>query len=292
MFEEAVPRFVQHNIRKMKEQKGTILVTGGNGLVGARLLPRLIQAGYDCRVLVRGKKDVPSGTVAVQGDLLEPASLAAAVSNVSAVIHLAAVFRSPDTALIWKSNLEGTRNLIDAVKVQAPGARFIFASTSHVYNINNPHPGREDDEINPQHAYPASKVAAENELRESNLKWSILRFPFVYGDGDGHLAALPHHVAAANFHPAMRMSTIHHRDIYTAVSMALDGIMDSQTVNISDEAPTSIYELLKLVGQTMESSSEPLVNPWYLHSDSSFARSLGFRPVVRTVYQALEENLL
>lgn len=146
--------------------------------------------------------------------------------------------------------------------------------------------------LNPQHAYPASKVAAEKELLESGLNWSVLRFPFVYGDGDSHLEELPKHVSAAKFHPAMRMSTIHHRDIYTAMMMALQGIMDSRVVNIADEAPTTLYELLHLVGETMISSAEPLVNPWYLHADTSLARGLGFQPSVRTVYQAVQENLL
>jgi len=276
----------------MNQQLRTILVTGGNGLVGARLLPRLIHAGYNCRALLRKGKEIPAGVSAVEGDLFNPASLAEAVKDVSAIIHLAAVFRSADNDLIWKTNLEGTRSLIAAAKAYAPGARFIFASTSHVYTINNPHPGREDDTVDPQHAYPASKVAAENELRQSGLNWSVLRFPFVYGDGDGHLETLPRHVIAAKFHPAMRMSTIHHRDIYTAISMALDGIMDTRTVNIADEAPTTLYELLQLAGEPMESSSEPLLNPWYLHSDSSLARRLGFQPVVRTVYQAVQENIL
>jgi len=88
------------------------------------------------------------------------------------------------------------------------------------------------------------------------------------------------------------MSTIHHRDIAPAVNMALTGTMDGRIVNISDEAPTSLYELSRLVGVRMESSSEPLTDPWYLHSDSSFARSLGFQPAVRTVYQAVQEKLL
>lgn len=276
----------------MSKETKTILVTGVTGLVGARLLPRLVNAGFDCRALVRGRKDAPAGTTAIEADLLEEASLAAAVKDVSAIVHLAAVFRTQDTDLIWKSNLEGTRNLINAAKAHAPGARFIFASTSHVYNKNSPHPGREDDGVDPQHAYPASKVAAEKELRESGLNWSILRFPFVYGDGDKHLETLPEHLIAAKWHPAMRMSTIHHLDIATAVNMALAGTIDGRIVNISDEAPTSIYELARLVGVTMESSSEPLPDPWYLHSDSSLARSLGFQPVVRTVYQAMQEKLL
>ncbi|GAA4326913.1 complex I NDUFA9 subunit family protein [Mucilaginibacter gynuensis] len=276
----------------MNKQKRTILMTGGNGLVGSRLLPRLVNAGLECRALVRGGKAVPDGVTTVEGDLFDADSLTEAVKDVSAIIHLAAVFRSADTDLIWKSNLEGTRNLISAARNNAPDARFIFASTSHVYNIDNPHPGREDDEVDPQHAYPASKVAAEKEVRNSEMSWAILRFPFVYGDGDGHLENLPKHVTAAKFHPAMRMSTIHHRDIYTAVSMALDGIMDQQIVNISDEAPTTLYELLKLVGEQMDPSADPLINPWHLHSDSSLARSLGFQPMIRTVYQAVQEKLL
>jgi UDP-glucose 4-epimerase len=63
-------------------------------------------------------------------------------------------------------------------------------------------------------------------------------------------------------------------------------------VNLTDEAPASLYELAELVGETMEPSSEPLENPWHLHVSGALARRLGFRPSVRTVYQAAEEKLL
>ncbi|GAB4054047.1 NAD-dependent epimerase/dehydratase family protein [Spirosoma litoris] len=276
----------------MNRQVGKILITGVTGLVGERLLRRLADAGIDCRALVRGGKRVLASVTAIEGDLFDSASLKEAVTDVSAIIHLAAVFRTQDTDLIWKSNLDGTRNLIEAAKAYAPDARFILASTTNVYNANNSHPGREDDEVGPQQAYPASKVAAEKELRESGLNWVVLRFPFVYGDGDGHLESLPKYAIAGKWHPAMRMSTIHHRDIATAMNLALAGVMDGRIVNISDEAPTSIYELAQLVGGSLESSSEPLVNPWYLLSDSSLARSLGFQPTIRTVYQAVQENIM
>lgn len=268
------------------------MLTGVTGLVGARLLPRLVAAGLDCRVLMRNRSDAPAGVTAIVGDLLDPASLSEAVQEVAGVIHLAAVFRTPDTELIWKSNLEGTRRLIAAVKAQAPAARFILASTTNVYNPDQPHPGREDDVVAPQQAYPASKVAAEQALRESGLNWIVLRFPFVYGDRDGHLDDLPKYALAGNWHPAMRMSTIHHRDIATAMQLALAGGLDGRIVNIADDAPTSIYELAQLVGGTLKPSAEPLANPWYLLSDCSLARSLGFQPVVRTVYQAAQENLM
>jgi len=269
----------------------TILVTGTTGLVGGRLLPRLVEAGIDCRALVRPGKASPAGTT-VEGDILDPASLVDAVTGVSAIVHLAAVFRTPDSDLIWRSNLEGTRNLIATAKAHAPKARFIMSSTSNVYDAHGSHPGREDDAAEPQHAYPASKLAAEKELRGSGLNWSILRFPFVYGDKDGHLESLPTHAINAKWHPAHKLSTIHHRDIFSAVKLALDGAMDGRVVNIADEAPTSIYELAELVGHVIEPSAEPLSNPWHLHTDASLARSLGFRPTVRTVHQAAQEGLL
>lgn len=243
----------------------TILITGATGLVGERLVPRLVEAGFACRLLLRPGKTCPPGATAVTGDILDPSTLGEAFHDVSAVVHLAAVFRSQDTDLIWRSNLEGTRNLIGAASAGALRARFIMASTSNVYNRNSPHPGRESDSVEPQQAYPASKIEAEKLLRESGLNWSVLRFPFVYGDGDGHLEALPKHLGAAGFHPANRMSTIHHRDIATAMTMALAGAFDGRVVNISDEAPTTIYELVGLVGHRMEPSAEPMQNPW-LHS--------------------------
>jgi nucleoside-diphosphate-sugar epimerase len=268
----------------------TVLITGVTGLVGERLVPRLVEAGVECRVLLRPGKQSPANVEVVTGDILDTSTLERAVRDVSAIIHLAAVFRTQDADLIWKSNLDGTRNLIAAMKAHSPDARFIMASTAHVYAMDNPHPCRESDPVDPKQAYPASKVAAEKELRESGLIWAIVRFPFVYGDGDGHLEALPNYVK--NWHPAQRMSTIHHRDIAAAMHLALDGVMDGRVVNIADEARMSVYELAILVGATMVSSSEPLSNPWHMHVDSSLARSLGFHPTVTTVFQALQQGLI
>ncbi|MDF2824200.1 MAG: epimerase, partial [Mycobacterium sp.] len=251
----------------------TVLLTGATGLVGARLLPRLRGQGVQCRALVRGGKQLPEGATAVHGDLLDAESLAAAVRDVSAIIHLAATFRTTDTDLIWKSNLEGSRNLIAAAQAHAPQARFIMASTGLIYDDDATRPGREDDAATPKLDYPASKLAAENELRKSGLTWSILRYGFVYGDKDGHLESLPQ-LAPGGFHPAQRMSMIHHRDIATATTLALSGTFDGRVVNIADEAPTSVYELIELVGGTMKPSSEPLTNPWYIHMDGSLARRL------------------
>jgi len=270
----------------------TILITGATGLVGSRLMPRLVDAGIDCRALVRPGKTVSRGAATVEGDLGDLESLTSAVEGVSAIVHLAAVLRLADADVIRKANVEGTQNLIAATKAHAPDARLIMASTGLVYDVDLPRPAREDDSVNPTRPYPASKVAAENELRNSGLTWSVLRLGFVYGEGDGHLQSAPQLLGSWNWHPAQRLSLIHHRDIATAVELALTGALDGYVVNIVDEAPTSVFEIASIVGASYKPSAEPLSNPWMGHLDGTLARSLGFQPAVRTVYQAQQQQIL
>ena len=269
----------------------TILVTGGTGLVGSRLLPRFVDA-VDCRALVRQGREVPAGSTPVEGDLLEADSLKQAVEGVSAIVHLAAGFRTQNEDDIWRANLDGTKNLIAAAKARAPQVRFVMASTGLVYDADASHPGLEDDATNPKLAYPVSKIAAENGLRNSGLNWSILRLPFVYGDGDGHLAAVPEVVARFKWHPAKTFSLVHHRDVARAVELALTGVMDGRIVNIVDDTPTTVYEIASLVGSPIEPSAEPLTDPWMGRMDGSRSRALGFHPTVPTVYQAMQQGIL
>ena len=270
----------------------TVLVTGGTGLVGSRLLRRFAEDGVACRALVRAGRQVPAGVARAEGDLLVPASLKDSLEGVTAVVHLAAVFRTVDDAAIWRANLDGTRNLIAAVKQHAPLARFIMASTALVYGNEAMRPGLESDPVEPKLAYPASKVAAEKELRGSGLNWSILRLGFVYGDGDEHLASIQKVAPVHKLHPAQTFSMIHQRDVAGAVKLALAGALDGEIVNVTDDAPTSLYEMARGAGATIDGSSYPLPHPWMGRMDGSKLRRLGFRPTIATVYQAAEAGIL
>ena len=270
----------------------SVLLTGATGLVGSRLLPRLAESGFDCRALARRDIDAGPDVTVVRGDLDDPDSLLTAVEGVDAVVHLAALFRTQDEAAIWRANLDGTRNLVAAVQAGAPAARFVMASTSNVYDDDAPRPSREDDACAPTQAYPASKVAAEEHLRQSGLTWSILRFPFVYGDGDGHLEMVARLAPDMGLHPARAYSVAHHRDIATAVTLALSGALNGQVVNIADDAPVTVFEMAALAGVPIEGSAEPLANPWAGRMDTTRARALGFRPTVATVYDAARDGLL
>ena len=270
----------------------TVLLTGASGLVGSRVLPRLATAGFDCRALVRGDLELPPGTTAVRGDLAEPDSLQAAVDAVDAVVHLAALFRTDDQEAIWRANFDGTRNLIDAVCAHSPRARFVMASTGNVYNADAARPALETDTCSPTLAYPASKVAAENVLRNSSLAWSILRLPFVYGDGDGHLASLGALAERVGLHPAHTYSVAHHRDIAAVIQLALTGVLDGMTVNVTDDAPVTVYEMAQLGGNPVAVSAEPLADPWSGRMDGTLLREFGFRPTVPTIHGAARDGIL
>ena len=270
----------------------TVLLTGASGLVGSRLLPRLAGTGAHCRALIRRDIDLPPNTTAVRGDLEDPDSLAPALDGVEVVLHFAAFFRTEDEAAIWRANLDGTRNLIAAAQAHAPEARFIMASTGNVYDVDTPRPSRESDPCDPTAAYPASKLAAEQLLRDSGLNWTILRLPFVYGDDDGHLAMIPTLAPRFGLHPANAYSVAHHRDIMTAVEIALSGAMDRRIVNITDDRPVTVYEMAELAGNPLEGSAEPLTNPGSGRMDPSLAHQLGFRPTVPTIYAAGREGIL
>lgn len=270
----------------------TLLLTGASGLVGSRLLPRLVQDGFDCRALLRVERALPAGATGVRGDLGDPSSLRPAVAGVDVVVHLAALFRTTDEDAIWRANLDGTRNLVEAVQAYAPQARFVMSSTGNVYNADAAGPGRETDVCTPTAAYPASKLAAEELLRGSGLTWSVLRFPFVYGDGDGHLASMPALASRFGLHPAHTYSVAHHRDVAVAVRLALSGALDGRVVNLTDDAPVTVLEMAVLAGEPIAGSAEPLVNPWSGRMDSSVLRGLGFRPTVPTIQGAAADGML
>jgi len=269
-----------------------VLVTGATGLVGTRLLPRLRDAGHPVRALIRSGRQVCPGVETVEADLLQPQSLDAAVENVDAVVHLAALLRTPDRELIRRANVEATGNLVDAVRSRSPRARFVMASTGLVYGRGLTHPAREDDPTSAAMPYPAAKVEAETLLRESGLNWSILRFGFVYGDQDGHLESAPGLLQGWNWHSAQPLSLVHHRDIATAVNLALEGRFDVRTVNVVDDLPTSAHEIARVTGRTYPESTGPLTDPWAGSLDGALIRSLGYEPTVRTVHQAVREGIL
>ena len=124
-----------------------VLVTGGAGYVGARLVPHLLEHRYQVRVLdLYLFGDDVLGAVAdhprleqMKGDLRDPEVVQTALRGSDAVIHLACISNDPsfelNPALGRSINYDAFRPLVRSSK-QAGVRRFIYASSSSVYGVS------------------------------------------------------------------------------------------------------------------------------------------------------------
>jgi nucleoside-diphosphate-sugar epimerase len=111
------------------------------------------------------------------------------VRGASVVFHLAAVTSSAREADYTRANVDGTRHLLDAVRVQAPKARVVICSSlAAVGPARDGHALREDDAPRPISPYGWSKLGAEHVadefVREHDLDVVIVRPTAVYGRRD------------------------------------------------------------------------------------------------------------
>ena len=228
-----------------------ILVTGATGKVGSRLGKALVERGDHVRALVRdvarAKAMLDPRIELVEGDLMDEASLAAAVRGIDAVVHCAAFFRGATPEQAHSVNDLGTQYLANAAR-SAGVKRFIFTSTGLVYTAHDGRPASEDDACAPAAAYPASKLAAERFLLAmEGLDVRVLRLPFVYGDGDPHIEEVVPHMRA--FAPTQRMSVAHHADVAQAVARLLDAPAPAHRIyNVVDDEAADLTTLFAAAG--------------------------------------------
>lgn len=73
----------------MEKSQGSILITGATGFIGRRLTQRLLDEGYSVRCMVRhASAGLTAGAEAVQGDMLEPATVGRAVADIDTAYYL------------------------------------------------------------------------------------------------------------------------------------------------------------------------------------------------------------
>jgi len=237
-----------------------ILVTGATGKVGSRLAKRLAQRGHQIRALVRDQTRaralLADGIELAPGDLLELDSLATVVRGVDTVVHCAAFFRGATDEQAHAVNDLGTQHLANAARA-ASVKRFVFTSTGLVYGPNGGRPAREDDPCAPLDGYPKSKLAAEHFLLAmAGFDVRVLRLPFVYGDGDPHIAeAVP---MMRGFPPAQRMSIAHHADVAQAVARVLEASSPAHRIyNVVDDEAPELATLFASVAEPAPDGSNP-----------------------------------
>lgn len=146
---------------------GAVLITGGGGFVGRRLVKRLRESLPETsRVVVVGRTNalVP-GCDFLPFDLEHGASVngVVAAARPDLIIHLAAQSSAIGAAgATWGTNLSGSLNLARAVSQFAPSAATLYISSSEVYGLAfNEGAVDETTPCRPQSAYSRSKLAAE-----------------------------------------------------------------------------------------------------------------------------------
>ncbi|MGD6934226.1 MAG: SDR family NAD(P)-dependent oxidoreductase [Candidatus Bathyarchaeia archaeon] len=179
-----------------------VLVTGGAGFIGSHLVDRLVNSGYNVKVLdnlstgnlSNIQSHIDNGKIEfVEGDITNLEQVKACISGIDAVFHLAAQISVPlsvkNPKFTYETNVNGTINMLSALANKNPQGKFIFISSCAVYGEPQYLPVDEKHPTNPISPYAESKLLGEYYTlgfhQNKLLKTAALRFFNVYGVRQG-----------------------------------------------------------------------------------------------------------
>lgn len=263
----------------------TVFVTGVTGLLGPWLIKTLLDQGARVVVLVRecdplslfALEDLARKVMVVQGDLLDFQLLLRILneSNIETVFHLGAqaivgyANRSPIST--FKSNIEGTWNLLEACRQSPWVKRIVVASSDKAYGEQTQLPYTEEMPLQGRHPYDVSKsctdLIAQSYATTYKLPVSITRCGNFFGGGDLHLnRIIPGTIDAVlrGARPIIRSNGLLIRDyIYvrdvvdaylTLAEQMEDPRLHGQAFNFSTDKPLNVIELVETILQLMKRS--------------------------------------
>jgi UDP-glucuronate 4-epimerase len=260
-----------------------ILVTGGAGFIGSHCVEALLAQGvevvvfddfndfYDPAVKEGNLDAVRDRITLVRGDIRDAGLIGETFAShrFDAVLHLAAragVRPSiSDPKLYFTTNIDGTFNLLDACRHHGVN-RFIFASSSSVYGINEKVPFAETDRIERTISpYAATKLAGEqicsNYSHLFGIHCACLRFFTVYGPRQRPDLAIAKFTRAIHEgRPIDRYGDGSTARDYTYIDDIVAGVLAAtayttrspfEIFNLGGSATTTLSELIAMIGEAV-----------------------------------------
>jgi nucleoside-diphosphate-sugar epimerase len=254
----------------MEHQPERVLVTGATGAVGPRVVAALCEVGYRVRALAiqaLEPKLLPEGVEVVVGDITDRRVVDSAMSDVQAVVHLAALLHilRPEPAVrpeYERVNVGGTEAVVAAAQ-QRGVERVVYFSTIAVYGCQSGSILTEDTEPQPDTLYAETKLAAErivaSALRtDGQPLGTVLRMGAIYGARiKGNYRRLLVSLARGRFIPVgngrNRRTLIYDRDAARAVVLALQHpATPGQVFNVTDGQFHTLNEILTAMCQALQ----------------------------------------
>ena len=283
---------------------GKVLVTGGSGFLGINLIRHLFAHGAtDVRSLDLVDFDYPEKTRVdiLKGDIRDAATVAKAMAGVKYVIHTAAALPLYSERDIITTDVDGTRNLLEAAQ-KAGVARFVMISSTAVYGIPDHHPLLENDKLIGVGPYGRAKIAAEAEclkIRAQGLCVPIIRpKSFIGPERLGVFALLYDWAYTGHGFPMIgsgknRYQLLDVEDLCDAIwlTMTLDAAKVNDTFNIGAQEFTTMREDYQAVlddaghGRKIRGfPAAPMI--WTLR----FLELLKLSPLYKWVYETASED--
>jgi len=156
------------------------LITGGAGFLGINLCRYLVERGHEVTTFDLADFDYPdmAGKVrSLKGDVRDRAAVDASMEGIDVVVHTAAALPHYRQEDIFSTEVDGTRNVVDAA-FQHGVDRLIHISSTAVYGIPDHHPLREDDRLEGVGPYGEAKILAEQvcvDYRQRGMCVTIIR---------------------------------------------------------------------------------------------------------------------
>lgn len=154
-------------------------VTGGAGFLGINMARYLLSKGHEVVSYDLLPFDYPERSKVIEetGDIRDFARLTEAMAGSDVVIHTAAALPLYSAEDIRSTDIQGTKNVLEAAKANGV-TRFVHISSTAVYGIPDHHPLTEEDKVDGVGEYGKAKIAAEAmcaEYRKDGMVVSIIR---------------------------------------------------------------------------------------------------------------------